>query len=74
LFEKYGAWTFLSASPPPTDSPQIDHNRIENAIRPLKLGAKNYMFFGSRRGGELACAAHTLIENCKRHELDLRTS
>jgi hypothetical protein len=51
---------------------EIDNNRIENAIRPLKLGAKNYMFFGSRRGGELACTAYTLIENCKRHGLDLR--
>jgi len=51
---------------------EIDNNLIENTIRPLKLGAKNYMFFGSRRGGELACVAYTLIENCKRHGLDLR--
>jgi hypothetical protein len=51
---------------------EIDNNLIENSIRPLKLGAKNYLFFGSRRGGELACVAYTLIENCKRHGLDLR--
>ena len=51
---------------------EIDNNLIENSIRPLKLGAKNYLFFGSRRGGELACVAYTLIENCKRHDLDLR--
>jgi hypothetical protein len=51
---------------------EIDNNLIENSIRPLKLGAKNYMFFGSRRGGELACVAYTLIENCKRRDLDLR--
>jgi len=51
---------------------ELCNNLIENSIRPLKLGAKNYMFFGSDRGGELACVAYTLIENCKRHGLDLR--
>ena len=51
---------------------EICNNLIENAIRPLKLGAKNFLFFGSRRGGELACVAYTLIENCKRHGLALR--
>jgi hypothetical protein len=52
---------------------ELDNNLCENAIRPLKIGAKNYLFFGSRRGGELGCVAYTLIENCKRHRLDLRT-
>jgi len=51
---------------------ELCNNLIENAIRPLKLGAKNYLFFGSARGGELACVAYTLIENCKRQGLDLR--
>lgn len=51
---------------------ELCNNLVENSIRPLKLGAKNYMFFGSGRGGELACVAYTLIENCKRHGLDLR--
>ena len=51
---------------------ELCNNLIENAIRPLKLGAKNYLFFGSSRGGELACVAYTLIENCKRQGLDLR--
>ena len=51
---------------------ELCNNLCENAIRPLKIGAKNYMFFGSRRGGELGCVAYTLIENCKRHGLDLR--
>ncbi len=51
---------------------ELDNNICENAIRPLKIGAKNYLFFGSRRGGELACVAYTLIENCKRHSLPLQ--
>ena len=51
---------------------ELCNNLIENSIRPLKIGAKNYLFMGSRRGGELACVAYTLIENCKRHGLPLR--
>lgn len=50
---------------------ELDNNLCENTIRPLKIGAKNYLFMGSRRGGELACVAYTLIENCKRHGLPL---
>lgn len=50
---------------------ELDNNLCENTIRPLKIGAKNYLFFGSKRGGELACVAYTLIENCKRHSLPL---
>lgn len=52
---------------------EIDNNLVENAVRPTKLGAKNHLFFGSKRGGELAAVAYTLIANCKLHGLDLRT-
>ena len=51
---------------------EIDNNLIENAIRPTKLGQKNWLFIGSQRGGELAALAYTLIENCKRHGVNLR--
>ena len=51
---------------------ELDNNLIENAIRPTKLGQKNWLFLGSERGGELAAVAFTLIENCKRYKLDLR--
>ena len=51
---------------------ELDNNLIENAIRPTKLGQKNWLFLGSERGGELAAVAFTIIENCKRYRLDLR--
>jgi len=51
---------------------ELCNNLVENAIRPLKLGAKNFLFFGSKRGGKLACVAYTLIANCQRHGLPLR--
>lgn len=41
-----------------------------NAIRPLKLGLKNYLFLGSAHSGKDAVLLYTLIENCKVHELD----
>lgn len=37
-----------------------------NCMRPVKLGAKNYLFFGSRDAGHHAAAIYTLVENCKR--------
>lgn len=43
----------------------IDNNGVENAIRPTKLGAKNYLFFGSAEAGEYNAVLYTLLENCK---------
>ena len=49
---------------------EIDNNLVENAIRPTKLGAKNYMFFGSAEAGELNALLYTLIETSKANDLD----
>jgi len=43
----------------------IDNNLIENAIRPAKLGLKNYLFFGSAEAGVNNALLYTLIANCK---------
>lgn len=51
----------------------LDNNRIENTIRPLKLGLKNYLFLGSAEAGKDAALIYTLIENCKVHNLDPET-
>lgn len=32
---------------------EIDNNLVENAIRPNAIGKKNWLFFGSERGGSL---------------------
>lgn len=45
---------------------EIDNNLVENCMRPVKLGAKNWLFFGSRDAGHHAAAIYTLVENCKR--------
>jgi hypothetical protein len=46
---------------------EIDNNLAENAVRPLKLGAKNWLFFGSQHAGHNAAVIYTLVENCRRH-------
>jgi hypothetical protein len=40
---------------------ELSNNAAENAIRPLKLGAKNWLFLGSDAGGDRAAIFYTLI-------------
>lgn len=49
---------------------EIDQNLVENAIRPVKLGAKNYLFFGNAEAGSHNALFYTLIENCKAQGID----
>ena len=37
----------------------------ENALRPLCLGKKNYMFFGNKGGGKTAAILYSLIGSCR---------
>ena len=51
------------------DSPLLtpDNNLCENSVRPVVLGRKNYMHFGSPDGAESACGFYTLIETAKQN-------
>lgn len=42
-----------------------DNNVSENALRPLCLGKKNYMFFGNEGGGKTAAVLYSLIGSCR---------
>ncbi len=48
----------------------IDNNVAERAIRPLTIGRKNYLFFGSDAGGRTAANLYSLVASAKRHGLD----
>jgi transposase len=48
----------------------IDNNKIENQIRPLALGRKNYLFAGSHRGAQNAAILYSLFGSCKLHGMD----
>ena len=43
----------------------IDNNAAENAIRPLAVGRKNWLFVGSQLAGERAAVLMSLIESAK---------
>jgi transposase len=49
------------------DDPQlpIDNNHIENLIRPIALGRKNWLFAGSLRAGQRAAAIMSLIQSAR---------
>ncbi len=43
----------------------IDNNPVENAIRGIALGRKNFLFCGSEGGGRRAALMYSLIESAK---------
>lgn len=44
---------------------EIDNNIAKNAMRPIALGRKNYLFAGSDNGGNTAANIYTITETCK---------
>jgi len=44
---------------------EIDNNLIENSIRPIALGRKNYLFSGSHAGARRAALMYSLLGTCK---------
>jgi hypothetical protein len=44
---------------------QIDNNLIENSIRPVALGRKNYLFAGSHEAAQQAAMIYSLMATCK---------
>ncbi len=51
---------------------EIDNNLVENAIRPTKLGAKNWLFIGREEAGQSAAVLYTIMINCRRLGIDPR--
>ena len=50
----------------------IDNNGVENAIRPLALGRKNYLFCGNHDAAVRAAIIYSLFASCKAHDIDIR--
>lgn len=49
---------------------EIDNNGVENAIRPLVVGRKNYLFSGNDSGAEDNCIFYTLLGSCLQAGVD----
>jgi hypothetical protein len=44
---------------------RIDNNLIENQMRPIALGRKNYLFAGSHEGARRAAIIYSLLNTCR---------
>jgi len=49
---------------------EIDNNLVENAIRPTALGKKNWLFMGDADAGERGAIIYSVIESCRRRQID----
>ena len=47
-----------------------DNNLVENAIRPVALGRKNYLFAGSHQAAQRAAMVYSFFAICKKHEVN----
>jgi hypothetical protein len=48
----------------------IDNNPVENSIRPVALGRKNYLFAGSHEAARRSGMLYSLLGTCKMHGIE----
>src|SRR4029077_2532911 len=51
---------------------RLDNNVAERAVRPLAIGRKNWLFFGSPDGGEAGAILFSLVQTCRGLSINLR--
>lgn len=49
---------------------EIDNNLVENIIRPVALGRKNFLFAGSHEAAQCTAMRYTLFALCKHHQVN----
>lgn len=49
---------------------QLDNNLVENAIRPVALGRKNFLFAGTHDTAQNAAMIYSLFATCKKHHVN----
>lgn len=49
---------------------EIDSNLVENSIRPLAIGRKNYLFAGSHDAAGDIAMFYSFFSTCKKHDID----
>src|SRR4029078_493323 len=48
----------------------IDNNPVENSIRPVAIGRKNYLFAGSHEAAARSAILYSLLGTCKLHQIN----
>ena len=51
---------------------KLDNNLIENSVRPLALGRKNYLFAGSHAGANRNAMMYSFFATCKKNDVNPR--
>jgi len=49
---------------------EIDNNWVENSIRPITVGRKNYLFAGSHEGAKRAAMMYSFLGTCKINDVE----
>jgi transposase len=49
---------------------EIDNNLVENSIRPIALGRKNYLFAGSHQAAQGAAMMYSFLGSCKLNNVE----
>lgn len=49
---------------------KIDNNPVENAVRPVAIGRKNYLFAGSHEAAQRAAMVYSLLATCRYHNIN----
>lgn len=49
---------------------EIDNNLVENSIRPIALGRKNYLFAGSEEGAKRGAMFYTFFGTCLKNDIN----
>lgn len=51
---------------------ELDNNKIENSIRPMAIGRKNYLFCGSHKAAQNAAILYSFFGSCKMQNINPR--
>lgn len=49
----------------------LDTGHLERSLRPVAIGRKNFLFFGSLRGGQAAATLYSVVQSARLHRLDV---
>lgn len=69
IFYSLSRWDKLSLYAT-TDFLHIDNNPVENSIRPVAVGRKNYLFAGSHAAAQRSAIFYSLLATCKNYQVN----
>ncbi len=49
----------------------LDTNLVERLLRPVAVGRKGYLFFGSQNGGRTAATLYSIVQSARRNNVDV---